>query len=68
MTAYISIGYWGSADGLSSAEISVYYAEEGGPPRIDLNYEFAAGMIAGDARTLAAGLLEAADKAEAHTT
>lgn len=64
MTAYISNGSWVSADGLSSAEISVYYTENG-PPKIDLDYEFAAGMRADDARALAAGLIEAADKAEA---
>ena len=66
MTAYISDLSWESADGLSSAEISVYYTENG-PPEIDLGYEFSAGMLAPDARALAAKLIEAADKAEAHT-
>jgi len=63
MTAYIADLCWVSADGLSSAEISVYYTENGSP-EIDLDYEFAAGMLAEDARALAAGLLEAADKAD----
>ena len=61
MTAYISIGSWESLDGFSHADISVYY----GPPMIDLDYVFAAGMCAEDARTLAEGLIEAADKADA---
>jgi hypothetical protein len=65
MTAYISIGSWESLDGFSHADISVYYTEEDGPPMIDLDYVFAAGMCAEDARTLAEGLIEAADKADA---
>jgi hypothetical protein len=68
VTAYISIEGWISSDALSSAEICVYYTEENGPPMIDLNYEFSAGIRAGDARTLAAKLVEAADKAEKEET
>ena len=66
MTAYISIGSWQSLDGFSHADISVYYTEEDGPPMIDLDYVFTAGMRAEDARCLAAKLVEAAGEADTH--